>query len=253
MNVAQILDQPFRHIARGCRVHAFRSADGKYILKTLTTNAEIIEWFASDGVRLTDLPWASALGTDDDARCEAIQRLGLASADIAWRHLREETALIHVATAATGEGWPVVEMGPDWPPFRPEAAPFMLQHHAELTGPLLREHMARGDLLAAQGVLDDAISLVLRFARRRIASETLNFLNNWGYVGNRFVQVDVGEFVVSSELVLAQAATQRILHSKSARRLRRDYPPLADYLAEQVQARLRPSVIEAMWREKAER
>ncbi len=249
MQIDRILAQPFHHIARGCRVHAFRSANGKYVLKTLTTTAEIIDWFAGDGVRLNDLPWAANLGPDDASRCDAIQRLGLESATIAWRDLRDDTALIHLETEASGTDWPAVDLGDDWPPFRPGTAPFMLQHYADLTGPLIKRRMAQGDVSAARRVIDDVVGLVLTLARHGIASETLNFLNNWGYVGHRLAQIDIGEFTASRGRVLEQAASKQILRSKSARRLRRDYPQLANYLAEQVNTRLQPSAIEKLWRE----
>ena len=247
MDIDQILAQPFHHIARGCRVHAFRSADGKYVLKTLTTSAEIVEWFAGDGLQLVDLPWAAKLGKTDAERCRAIQADGLLSAALAWKQLRAETAIIHVQSQPCGKDGALVYRGPAFPPFAPGREPFLLQHHADLVGPLLTAHRAAGDSAGSRRIVDHLIELVLSFAARGIASETLNFLNNCGYVGGRMVQIDVGEFVASRERVLEQARTGRILTRKSFRRLRKSDPALADYFAVRVAERLTPETIEALW------
>ncbi len=247
MNIDRILAQPFHHIARGCRFHAFRSADGRYVLKTLTTPDEIIEWFASDGLRLADLPWAAALGETDAARCRAIEADSLRSLTLAWRWLRAETAMIYLETEPLGEARPPIDRGPTFPPFAIGREPFMLQHHAELIGPLLHAKSAAGDMAAARQILDDLLGLMLKLSASGIASETLNFLNNCGYADGRMVQIDAGEFVASRDLVLEQARTRRILDRKSYRRLRLENPELADYFAARVEASLTPAAIEALW------
>ncbi len=251
MDIREILAQPYRHFARGCRLHAFRSADGKYVLKTLTTEREIVEWFASDGLRLIDVPWAAGLGETDTARCIALQRDGLRSAALAWAELPSETGMIHLQAAPTGQTYAPVDLGPGFAPLAPAHTPYILQHHADLAGPFIAARMTVGDEATARRALDDVIGLLLIFAGRGVASETLNFLNNCGYVDGRMVMIDVGELVGSRERVLEQARTKRVLECKSFRRLSGTYGRLADHFAAQVEARLTPTAIERQWTAKA--
>ncbi len=247
VDIDQILAQPFHHIARGCRLRAFRSADGSYVLKTLTTSDEIVEWCASDRLRHTDLPWAANLGETDAERCRAIQAEGLHSAALAWAQLRAETAMIHLQSQPSGEDRTPVNRGPSFPPFASGREPFLLQRHADLVGPLLAAQRVAGDATGSRRIVDDLIGLMLTFAARGIASETLNFLNNCGYVDGRMVQIDVGEFVASRDRVLEHARTRRILTRKSFHRLRESDPALADYFTSRIAERLTPAAIEALW------
>ena len=250
--VASILDQPFVYLARGCKLHAFRAADGRHVLKTPTTADEIIAWYASDGLHLADLAWARPRGATDRDRAAAIRQSGLASAALAWDHLRDETALHHVELAPGGwSGSPRIELGNDLPPLDPAREPFIIQRYADLVGPRLKHAATAGDTPACRRVLDDVVDLTRQLWAAGIAEDTMNFANNCGYVDGVLVQIDVGEFTASRDLVLRHAAEQRILQRKSFRRLRRNYPDLADYFAARVGERLSPAAVREMWRQRS--
>lgn len=240
--ITAILDQSFTPLARGGNVRVYASADGRHVLKTWASEADVIEWFADDGDKVTDLPWARALappGADEKTIIAAMQARALASYRLAAADLAAETGLVHLQ--APGETGPFPTISLPTGAFAAATQPFILQHRAELVRHRLRA-------TPGPAVIDAVIALVRHFWSKGIADDTLNFHNNMGFLADRLIQVDIGEFSRSKDTIRDHAATQKILAKKSFAWLSREHPDLAAYMRDQVTRHLSPTQVEALWR-----
>ncbi len=250
-----MLSQPYRRLARGGSVHVYGSADGRYVLKALAAAADIIAWHASDGHALADLPWAQALGgtaapgDTDTEIANRIRAATLASFRLANRHLRRESGLIHLHFPAANNSLPRIDCGDRV--IDPGREPLVLQHRAERVDAALTRLGATGDNAACRQVIDDIVALVRHLWTLGIAEQTLNFHNNYGYIDDRLILLDIGDLCRSRELVMAHARQDKILHKKSAAWLRHRDPDLANYLAQQAQRCLSPEAVTILWQNAA--
>lgn len=233
-DVRCLLEQPFRFLSRGAKVHAYRSADGGTVLKTLNAPADVAQWFAEDGRPLDGPPWD--LGDDALAAAEHLLARTLDSYRLAAAELWQETGLVWLQLEPAGSG-PLVRLG-EGPALDAGRAPFILQHYAELVRHRIDDHEQTADHDGSRAVLDDVIGLIAAIWRKGITEDSFNFHNNYGYVQGRLIQVDVGEFHKSMDMVREQLRDPKILRRKSQAWLRRKYPRLADYFEEQVRHRL---------------
>lgn len=250
IDIAAALDQPYRTLARGGNVHAYVSDDGAYVLKTLATPDDIIEWFASDGLHLTDVPWARALVATDDvaagatpseaAIAAAIIARSLVSYQLAATRLPHQTALLHLQLPGETGRFPTVSTAGT--NFDAATRPFILQYRADLV-----KRCLSGRPISPHAVIDAVVAFIADLWAGGIAEDTLNFHNNMGFVGGRLVQVDIGELQESRAAIRDHAASAKILHKKSFAWLQREHPPLADYMRDQVTQHLALDQIEARW------
>ncbi len=248
--LSTLLAQPYTYLSRGGKVRVYASADGAVVLKTLNTPSGIVGWYAEDGLRLSDVPWARKLGDTDDAIAARIYTDGLASYRLAAAHLVDETGLLHFSSApqdGAGSAVDVVEAGGERRRLDLGHGPYILQRRATLVADVLKERLAAGDTAGCRRVLDDVIGLILAIWRKGITDDTFNFHNNCGYAAERLLQLDIGELIASRAAVLERAHTQKALQKKSFAWLARRDRRLADYFAGQVRVRLSVAAVEAVW------
>ena len=233
-DIRRILEQPFRFLGRGAKVHAYLSADGGTVLKTLNAPADVAQWFAEDGRPLDGPAWD--LGDDALVAAEHLLARTVDSYRLAAAELWEETGLVWLQLEPAGGG-PLIQLG-EGPTLDAGRAPFILQHYAELVRHRIDVCEQADDHDASRAVLDDVIGLIAAIWRQGITEDSFNFHNNYGYVQGSLIQVDVGEFHKSADMVREQLRDPKVLRRKSQAWLRRKYPPLADYFEEQVHRRL---------------
>lgn len=236
-SVRRILAQPYRYLDRGAKVRAYLSADGQFVLKTLNEAADVARWFAEDGRPLDGPSWD--LGDNVAAAAESLLARSRESYRLAAAELRQETGLVWLQLAPAGIAGLAVQLR-DAPPFDAGRDPFILQRHAELVRHRIDACEAVGDHAGSCAVLDDVIGLIASIWRKGITEDGFNFHNNYGYAGERMIQIDIGEFHQSTDMVRAQLAQPKVLRKKSQAWLRRKYPPLAEYFEAQVRRRLNP-------------
>ncbi len=250
ISLPTILAQPYRHLARGGSVQVYASADGRYVLKTLASAADIIAWHASDGHALTDLSWARSLGGSDAEIAAQIRAATLASFRLAERYLRHESGLVALHFPNPHKHLPIIDSG-GAAAIDPNREPLVVQHRAERVDAALMRHQAAGDGPAARRVIDDVVTLVRQLWALGIAEQTLNFHNNYGYAKGRLILLDIGDLRLSRDIIMAHASQQKILHKKSAIWLRRHDPDLADYLARRVGQDLSAEAVAILWQNAA--
>lgn len=244
-----ILDQPYRHLARGGSVQVYASADGRYVLKTLATARDIIAWHASDGYALTDLPWARTLGANDAEIAGEIRAATLASFRLAEQCLRHESGLVALHFPTPDSDLPPIDCGDLI--IDPGREPLVVQHRAERVDAAIARHAATHDQAAARQVIDDVVALVRHLWAMGIAEQALNFHNNYGYAQGRLILLDIGDLRRSRDMVMEHARSEKILHKKSAAWLQHRYPDLARYLAQRVRHDLSAEAIAILWQNDA--
>ncbi len=233
-DVRRILEQPFHFLNRGAKVHAYRSADGRTVLKTLNAPADVARWFADDGRPLDGPAWD--LGDDALAAAEAMLERTLDSYRMSAAEMWQDTGLVWQQLEPAGSG-PMAPLG-GGASLDTGNAPFILQHYADLVRHRIDASECNGDQGSSRTVLDDVIGLIASIWRKGITEDSFNFHNNYGYAQGRMIQVDVGEFHKSAEMVREQLRSPKVLRRKSQAWLRRKYPALADYFEAQVRLRL---------------
>ncbi len=238
-SVRRILAQPYRYLDRGAKVRAYLSADGQFVLKTLNEAADVARWFAEDGRPLDDPSWD--LGDNVVAAAETLLARTRVSYRLAAAELRQETGLVWLQLAPAGIVGLAVQLR-EAPAFDAGHDPFILQRHAELVRHRIDACEAVGDHAGSRAVLDDVVGRIATIWRKGITEDGFNFHNNYGYAGERMIQIDIGEFHDSTDMVRAQLARPKVLRKKSQAWLRRKYPPLAEYFEAQVRRRLSEEV-----------
>ena len=161
--------QSFAYLSRGGKVRAYASADGAVVLKTFNAPAAIIDWYALDNLRLSEVPWARSLGVGDEAIARRIYADGLASCRLAAAQLADETGLLHLEAGQLGAAGPLVDVTEEDGAARRldlGQGPFILQRRAVLVADALTVRLAAGDAAGCRGVLDDVIDLIRAIWRR---------------------------------------------------------------------------------------
>lgn len=181
-NEKAFFGQEYHYLASGVQSCSFVSADGKYVLKFFqkrTVGSWLREQFNSQRAALKKGKLEKAF----------------AAYELAFEELKEETGLLYLhfskepvshssVTVKTGWGWKrKIPLG---------CTAFVIQEKAELLFPYMQKLYEKGNENAAA----EAMASVLRLVQGRIgkgfADQDQAVSHNYGFVGNRPVQFDVG-------------------------------------------------------------
>lgn len=196
-----LLQQPFRLIACGAECYAFLSEDGQYILKAFKMHRARSIFFrrsfhdAKDKLALLLNPklWVEkALQMREKTLKGTFD-----SCSIAYHTLKEETGLIALhlnPTAPTGKTLELVDrLGTSHRVFL-DATRFILQQRADHIYPRLQTLIAQGDLDGAKACLDSLVALLRTRYQKGIADRDPVIKTNYGLIGNRAIEIDLGSF-----------------------------------------------------------
>jgi hypothetical protein len=191
---SQILNQPFSYIGHGHQMTAFESADHRYVLKLFNPRPALNEetFHSIAGMKhLCSLKWISHAYL----KRESILMQLADSYKIAFRELKEETGLvyihldnstclskaIHLSTKKGVHGW--IDL---------DKVPFILQEKAEIAAIRLQTLIQNNEMDKAKKALIDLYTFFEARARKGITDRQQTLYNNYGFIGDRVVQIDVG-------------------------------------------------------------
>ncbi len=176
----EIFSQPFYYLGAGSQSYAFLSADGKTVLKFFRMKHQI--------VHLKDL-W---VGDRSEERKENLFSI-YASHKLAFEEMKEDAGLIYIHLNKTNylnkkvqlvdriRRSHVVDL---------DTVEFVVQEKAELIFDRLQK------ILRNKEKVDEALTTVMHLVKRRIdkgiADHDKAVTHNFGFVGDRAVQLDVG-------------------------------------------------------------
>jgi hypothetical protein len=177
-----ILSQKFTYLAEGAQAIAFTSSDGKYVLKVFKMRNLTPSW--------------------TDKLCPHVVRRRLKNLNYvfngyrnAYQDLRKDTGLVWIHLAKTdGMHQTLTLIDRDGKEYLVDAdtTEFVIQEKAELIFDRLSRLRSEG----RTSELEEAIALVHALVKHRIdmgyADRDYAVSNNYGFVGNRPIQIDIG-------------------------------------------------------------
>lgn len=145
-----------------------------------------------------------------------------------WQRLRDETALVHLQLAPADTDAVVNVLGAGFPL---RAMPFILQHRAVLLGDRIDDASRAGDKAEARRLLDEWVTFLARFWQNEVTAQ-VNFDDNYGYVRQRMVLLDVGDFRYGREAVMHDVERDVIRSRSAFGHLHATHPDVADHLSD---------------------
>ncbi len=176
------LSSPFKFLGEGAQAYAFESCDGKYVIKFFKMRRFTPDW--KDHLcphlayrRLKNLRWVF----------NGYRK--------AYDQFREDTGLIYVHLAKTDylhQTITVIDQKGESHTIDLDQTEFVIQEKAEL----IFTHLRRLQESQGPSAVEEAIGEVLKLVERRIekgyADRDNGVTNNYGFVGNRPIQLDIG-------------------------------------------------------------
>lgn len=190
----QILNQKFSYLGHGHQMTAFESEDHRYVLKLFNPRPALNpEAFQSiRGMKhMCSLKWIS------DAyfkRALLMQRL-VNSYKIAFKELKEETGLVYIhfdnSTCLSKAVHLSTKKGThEW--IQLDQVPFVLQVKAEIAAERLKHLVCENKIEEVKKTLANLYAFFDARARKGITDRQQTLYNNYGFIGDKVVQIDVG-------------------------------------------------------------
>lgn len=188
--ILHILNQRFFYLARGRQSFAFESEDGKYVLKLPRTD------------RYKTKLWIRSLPFFKERAAQSFKHKQMRSAfvfnsfEIADQELKEETGILYLHLKKT-EGLPSITIRnrvKENFKIQLDETVFLLQKKIPMGFPLLFSLIEKNETDQAKKMIDQFLDLCIARAKKGVFNRDSNFLMNFAYDGEKFVQIDVGSF-----------------------------------------------------------
>ncbi len=178
-SIDEILSQPFSYLGKGTQSYVFVSKDGTYVLKFLKQHPTP-RFFADNKKTLKH----------QHNHIEAVKACALS-----WSELREQTALLYIHLEPTHHLQKTVTLfdrkGKKWE-IPLDQTCFLIQKKAELVYPHLDHLLSLHDLQGAKEALHSIVTLFKDLESKGVIENDPVLRKNFGFVGNRAVQIDCG-------------------------------------------------------------
>jgi len=199
-SINAILKQEYHYWARGAQSYAFLSEDGKYVLKLVKQQHYK---FSPIENMLLKIPFLLDVRQKKlKTKKRKIENF-LQSCLIASHELDKETALLYLHLTPTHRlhphvrvsdrlGW-IYEIGLD-------QTEFLLQEKAELVTSRIDFFMKNNEIEQAQNALQQIVNLLIQCSRKGISDRDTKLIHNVGFIGQKAIYIDVGEFYKDDRL-----------------------------------------------------
>jgi hypothetical protein len=235
--VTTLLNQPFHYFAKGAQVYAFASEDGRYVIKC----------FRFD--HLAPPPWTRWLRfpfSGERIRLEKmVKRLtGLYkdfnSYRIAFEAMPDETGLLYVhLNEQELRGVTLTLCDKLGIAHRLDASTmhFVVQKRADLVYPTLEKLLQKGDLHTAQAALSSLVRLLGTRYAKGIFDKDPNLRTNFGFLGEKAVQIDPGRFCFEVRPISAQEKREGLIRITEGLHnfMQERSPSLDDHLSQEIE------------------
>ncbi len=190
-DIRRVLLQEFRYLNRGAQSFVFISADRQFILKLFLFDAN-----------------PSLVSRSQENRHAS--RI-LNSTSLACRYVPQETALVYAHLNLTSGLLPVVRLkGPAWhhSELNMDSCRFVLQKRATLMDEALKEAYLSNNRAQFLDLIDGFFTMLHRRASFGILNNDSTLFDNFGFIGNRAVEIDFGNYIVCPREDLAQRSLE---------------------------------------------
>lgn len=228
--VDQILSQKYTFLARGSQAFAFLSEDGKYVLKLFKQH----KWHPKHILGYIPLPFNPYY--NDYLLRQKKQQGVLSSCKTALLHVREDTGVLFAHLNPTPLNIATVPLvdkhGKSWTLDLSKSC-FLLQKKADLFYPHVQDLMAQGDTHGAQEAITSTLKLLDRFIDLGVFENNAILRKNFGFIGNRAIQFDIGKFKFDAGRVKDKGEI-RIVAKNFRRWVGKNYPDLLPHFDEKL-------------------
>lgn len=241
--MAQILNQEFYYLGKGCQSYVFASRDGDYVIKFFKYQRFKPQiWLDS----LTWVPFLDAYRLDRMERKRKKLEYAFASWKLAAEELQSETGVLYAHFNKTTE-WPQKLIVYDKMGFKHEldlnSLEFMVQKRAKMLCKEILSYKKKNDLASGQSLIDKLIALLLNEYARGYADNDHALMQNTGVFDKQPIHIDVGQFVKNPIAADPAVYHQELFNKmwKFRRWLHEHYPELADYTDQRLEEAIGPS------------
>lgn len=242
--ITEALGQRYYYLGKGAQAYAFESADGSYVVKFFKHQ----HWRPRPWVQHIPLPpFLDKRRESYLLKRKQKRKRHFRSYWLAFRDLRQETGLLFAhlrrQPVKVRELTLVTPRGKEYQ-VNLEEMEFLLQRRAKMLRPALQDdkRLFRSDRARAR--IDQLVDTVCRRLRKGITDWDPAFAQNYGFVGDVAVQVDVGGFSEDRRFVQGKKFYERVsLELRGLREwLKQEWPELVQHLDMRIK-RLRAGTI----------
>ncbi len=191
---ADILNQAFSYVGHGHQMTAFESEDHRYVIKFFNPRPALNEetFHSIKGMKhLCSLKWLS----DAYLKRRSLMMKLMGSYQIAFDELKEETGLVYIHCDNTTCLSKTIHLldrkgEPSWIDL--DKVPFILQKKAEIAADRLEYLIQRNEIDKVKKALSDIYMFFEARARKGITDKQQTLYNNYGFIGDQVIQIDVG-------------------------------------------------------------
>jgi hypothetical protein len=189
-----VLSQKFTYLAKGTQSYAFVSEDQKYVLKFF----KMRHFIPQTWLRYIPLPLLNKYRWKKIDKREKRLKTFFTTLKTCYENYKEEAGLIAVHLNPTKALYPRVilvdSQGKEWPVDLNQVV-FVLQEKAETIHDLLPILVRKGETQKIDQMRRSLLDLVARRCQKGFIDEDKGIADNYGFVGERLIQIDIGWLV----------------------------------------------------------
>ncbi len=195
----EVLSQKFVYLARGAQSYAFVSADQKYVLKFF--NMEHLT--PKTWLKYIPRPFLEGYRARKVDRREKRLKETFTAIKKAYEELKDETGLYFVHLNRTSNLNKKIVLidrqGIEWDIDLDKTA-FIIQEKAELIYCRFAKLIERGDIDELEEAKESILKLIAKRCEKGFSDNDTGVQNNYGFVGKRPIQIDLGELIKNDTL-----------------------------------------------------
>ncbi len=180
--IKEILSQPYSYLDKGVQSFVFASEDGQYVIK----------FFRHDHL---DAPFW--LTPNQRIKKQAQLCKEFLSYKLAFQNLREQTGLVLVHLNKTEDLHQTLDLVDKLGIHHPlplDNYEFLIQKRASLLYTALNQMIEENKISDAKETLSNLVELLAHLAKEGISDKDPDLITNFGVIGTKPIQIDVGRF-----------------------------------------------------------
>ncbi len=192
--IHSVLSQPFTYLSQGKQVTVFESADQQYVIKLFNPMRPLKKgWYSKIGLwkHYCSLKWILRERFNKQERLKKL----FERHKMAYELLKNETGLVYVhlnPSKLADQTLQITDNKGQLHVLYLKKTPFILQKKAELVSKRLSQLLELGKTEEAKAHIQTLRSFFMERAKKGITDRIQTIHNNYGFIGNQPIQIDVG-------------------------------------------------------------
>lgn len=223
--------EPFTFLGNGHECYAFVSRDQGYVLKLFKHQYLRLTFLKRALLSISKCPFW--LGVKNERR-ERLDRT-FTSCHLAYTCLKEETGIVAMnltRLGTTGQRATIIDRLGIAHSVDLDKTEYILQRKACPVKIHLDSLMQQGNIDLAKQSLSSLITIIKKRARLDLIDRDPRILDNFGYIGNRAIEIDTGSYIRCPGFPWQKALLSDTLDFETW--LKKNYPELLDHFQEKI-------------------